>query len=558
LEGVSERTPFSSPGIETDLNDIPYAKGARYEYGKQCLPGTRVEILDEITNWIMNTDDTRRVCLVAGAAGVGKSAIAHTIAGRFDKIGRLASSFCFSRNDLASRKPELVFPTLARDLAGYDPSVKKALGDIVHNQPSLRNTRDLQDQFDNLILKSTHDLSVAGPLVVVIDALDESGDAPSRRKFLSVLTKNIVHLPTNFRILITSRAENDVLEYFNTAKTLHIDNPNSFQGSSTNKDIFTYICAQLVDSKGQRLPDLDDTCCQALVDKSEGLFQWAFVACKAITGEGKGGSTPLRRYQRLLASLGPVTSSLDSLYTQVLSQIFDTNEEAGMVLFRSIMGLVLTVYEPLSIPSLKRLWYHHEDGREAHESDDDVSSVLKFMGSLLSGTFSDDVVVRPLHTSFRDYLTDPQRSGVFCVQTTVSHAGIALACLGVLNTELHFNICCLETLYVKNSQVTDLRARVKQCILPHLSYACRFWGRHFTQITTSNFMHDHRSRLQIFLPQKSLYWLEALSLIQSINIAHSCLSDGMAWMKVNIFPMVLMELLTACLMYDWRRVSIKP
>jgi hypothetical protein len=519
---------------------MPYAKGARYESGKQCLPNTCVEILDEISSWIMNLNDECRLCLVAGAAGVGKSAIAHTIAWRFDKIGRLGSSFCFSRSDLGNRTPELVFPTVARDLAGYDLAVKKALGDIIHNQPSLRSTRDLQDQFENLILKSTHHLSVTGPLVIVIDAMDESGDAPSRSRLLSVLMNNVARLPCNFRILITSRAENDILKYFtDPSKTLCITNSSSLQGFSTNKDIFTYICAQLVDPHGHHLPEFDDTHCHALVDKSEGLFQWAFVACKVIMGEGKGGLTPFQRYQRLLASVHSATS-LDSLYTQVLSQIFDEGDEEDMELFRCIMGLVLTAYEPLSIASLQQLWCHCKDGKKASYSKDNVSSVLQFMGSLLSGTSSsDDVVVHPLHTSFREYLTIPQRSGSFCIGDAFSHADLALACLGVLNSELCFNICGLETSYLRNSQVTNLKAQIEQCILPHLSYACQFWGHHLAQITTLYHLPVLCSYLQSFLHQKSLYWLEVLSLLQSVNIAYSCLSDAITLTKVNIDSLIL-------------------
>jgi hypothetical protein len=247
-------------------------------------------------------------------------------------------------------------------------------------------------------------------------------------------------------------------------------------------------------------------------------------------GEGKGGSTPFWRYQRLLDS----ATSLDGLYTQVLSQIFDESDEVGMELFRSIMGLVLTAYEPLSIASLKQLWYHCKHGQETIHSDDDVASVLEFMGSVLSGTSSADVVVCPLHSSFRDYLTTPQRSGSFCVEDMSSHADLALACLGVLNTELHFNICGLETSYWKNSQFTDLKVRVQRCILPYLSYACRFWGQHFAHITTFNHLPDLHKHLQSFLHQKSLYWLEVLSLIHLVNIAHSCLADAMTWTKVRI------------------------
>ena len=76
-----------------------------------------------------------------------------------------------------------------------------------------------------------------------------------------------------------------------------------------------------------------------------------------------------------------------------------------------------------------------------------------------------------------------------------------------------------------------------------LTFYGRFWGCHFTGITTSNSAPDLCNRLQSFLSQKCLYWLEVLSLIQSVNIAHSCLSDVMAWTKVNILLVILCELL---------------
>ena len=48
---------------------------------KKCLDGTRIEILNEIVDWINNTDAaTPRIFWLYGQTGKGKSAIVHTIA----------------------------------------------------------------------------------------------------------------------------------------------------------------------------------------------------------------------------------------------------------------------------------------------------------------------------------------------------------------------------------------------------------------------------------------------------------------------------------------------
>ena len=48
---------------------------------KKCLDGMRIEILNEIIDWINNTDTaTPHIFWLCGQTGKGKSAIAHTIA----------------------------------------------------------------------------------------------------------------------------------------------------------------------------------------------------------------------------------------------------------------------------------------------------------------------------------------------------------------------------------------------------------------------------------------------------------------------------------------------
>ncbi|KAG1859617.1 hypothetical protein DFJ58DRAFT_286078 [Suillus subalutaceus] len=94
-----------------DLSGMTYAAGAGLDTRKQCLQGTRTEILSQITEWVNSTgDNVPRVLWLSGPAGKGKSAIAHTIAKWFNDVGGLGSCYSFDRQREADRRHEKIFP----------------------------------------------------------------------------------------------------------------------------------------------------------------------------------------------------------------------------------------------------------------------------------------------------------------------------------------------------------------------------------------------------------------------------------------------------------------
>jgi hypothetical protein len=76
-------------------------------------------------------------------------------------------------------------------------------------QDATLDTAPIQTQFRSLLLKP---LSAArdhllGPIIVILDALDECGDAESRESLVSLLLDEVPKLPPLFRFFITSRPE---------------------------------------------------------------------------------------------------------------------------------------------------------------------------------------------------------------------------------------------------------------------------------------------------------------------------------------------------------------
>jgi len=525
---------------EISLDDIAYAEGARYDPERQCLPGTREEVLMEITDWINSTDGVMpRMFVLSGVAGSGKSSIAHTIARLFDDVGRLGSSFCFDRANQAKLRPDIFFGTIARDLADLDPQRKQSLWRVVKEKTALRKTRAAREQFEHFILKPAADLTTVGPIVIVIDAFDESGDEASRRVILSILAERISELPPNLRVLVTTRREADIDEAFDSNPHVYCKLMDSIDLNSTNNDISAFIRDGLADvaSLDEKWPN--QSWCELLVQKSEAHFQWASTACRFIKGDGEHGVYPTERLANILAfsPLSKNVNRLDHLYLDILTRLFPPdNDIIGLNRFKLVVGRTLAAVEPLSVPSLREL-------RKGEDSVNVVELIMRPMGSLFNGVNEPRALIRPLHTSLRDFLTDPGRSGRFHIDVVLHERALALACLRAMQEGLKFNICQLETSYLPNSDVPDLTLRVEEHIPPHLSYSCRFWTRHLQGAACDA---ETLPAVKDFLLDRTLYWLEVMSFRKEISAALKSLLLLAEWSRVSIVISICPSICDMC------------
>ena len=84
-------------------------------------------------------------------AGTGKTTIAFTFSQILDKIQTLGASFFCSHLDTESSNAELIFPTLAYELARHSTAASNAL---LHALKEDRNVgyKSVRDQFFNLIV----------------------------------------------------------------------------------------------------------------------------------------------------------------------------------------------------------------------------------------------------------------------------------------------------------------------------------------------------------------------------------------------------------------------
>ena len=475
-------------------------------------------IIKEIIQWVNspNGDDVPRIFLLSGVAGSGKSAIAHTIAKLFYGQKRLGSSYCFARADQASRRPDNLLSTIALNIADIDQHWKMSLGNIVKDDRSLRTTVSPTEQFKKFILEPAMALTTVGPILIVIDALDESAEGQSREDLLDTLAKGISDLPSNFRILMTARPEPDIVSAFKNNRHSLCKYMDNIDEASNKADITVFVETRLSDVSSLEEKWPNKRWCQMLVESSEGLFQWASTACQAI--KDPAGVFP--QTERLSSLVKPSARGLDALYSEVLRQAFHGRGDDVVSRCKLVMGWILAAKEPLSMSAHSKLRGDHM-----------VELILPQLGSFLSGVDQQHAPIRPLHASFFEFLTDQNRSTeTYYVDPSQQNRSLTLSSLRVMKSDLRFNIAGLETSHCRNADVPDLASRVENAILPHLSYGCRFWADH---LGATIYDSDILKEVKDFLYHRLLYWLEVLSLIKKVNMASGMLLSVMHWNKVR-------------------------
>ena len=231
------------------LNDLPGAKlpSVQYNGHRTCLPGTQVQLVDDILSHIHNLQpDSPRILWLSGLAGTGKSSVANSIAMHMDSLGRLMVSFHFNHNEVAQTL-DILIGCLCCQISHFDPTLKST---VLAALQCHRLNISCHAQTKKLLVDLISDkVEIVGPIVIIIDALDESGsdnvpvNGVTRKDLMHIVTKDLARLPCFVKIIITGREEGSLVTLMSqcgSCKHLQIvDAPN------VEEDIMQYICDRL-------------------------------------------------------------------------------------------------------------------------------------------------------------------------------------------------------------------------------------------------------------------------------------------------------------------------
>ncbi|KAF7974289.1 hypothetical protein HWV62_12428 [Athelia sp. TMB] len=471
-----------------------------------CLPGTQQTHLKEVIDWLMTPSD-QNILWLHGAAGLGKSTIANTVAEHFGGLHRRGAFLIFDRNSPQESAPSRVITTLAFQLAQHNAAIGAAVAAAIDQQPESVSD-PLATQFKSLLVEPLRAAAkhIEGPLIIILDALDECGDAASRRKLLDMLSQDFNQLPDNFRILITSRPDHDIKGALGSCSHIHtID-----LSIASDADMRIYIKHEMkryyknhheIDELPINWPG--EEVIGRLVLYAAGLFIWAATAMKLLFN----ADDPQRWLDGLLGHKHP-DFSLHALYKTALLSASKWEPGETTNDYKKILGIIIISQIPLTDDTIATLLGFRDGGRACR-------TVLQRLGCVVQ--WSKGQPARTLHKSFPDYLTDRNHcaSEPWFIDVQEHQHALALACLRIMNDQLHFNMCNLKTSHIPNSQISDLAGRIEKAIPPSLSYSCLFWGDHIRQTLTEN--PSLEPLILEFFEQKFLYWSEVLSLMGEVR-----------------------------------------
>ena len=158
-----------------------------------------------------------RILWLCGSAGVGKSAIAQTVAEHCLTNNRLGAAFFFSRGDSERNNANQLFPTLAWQLLSSISEIKAHISASMKKDAFLP-ARSIEIQFEQLIVSPFRPTADYNPprtsRIVIIDGVDECADEMMQHRFLSLIGTGIDDGGLPLPFLICSRPEPHIREAF--------------------------------------------------------------------------------------------------------------------------------------------------------------------------------------------------------------------------------------------------------------------------------------------------------------------------------------------------------
>ncbi|KAJ2913271.1 hypothetical protein MD484_g7154, partial [Candolleomyces efflorescens] len=410
---------------------------ARFDAPK-CDEDTRVEVTNELMEWIQDRSAPQRLLCMTGAAGSGKSCLQQTAAEKCVKYDILAASYFISSTDPTRNTVETVIPTIAYQLGRKNRSLKSLIKATIEEDPLIFD-QSLEAQTMALVVEPFQHMKRTGvnlhdlPYVILIDGLDECGSTDPKHKaedrqaeLLTTIRRCLLENDLPFRIFVASRPEWAIYTALQPGGHLHdlayhIQLSNKYDATA---DMRRYLWSRFNDI-GLRINDpkwfsKDDV--ETLVKAGSGQFIYVATVYKFIS---ERRATPRARLDTVLTwtpregqAVKPF-EALDRLYFSILSaakasyEAVDTHEGRDfLLLFRVYQANVgrfqLATFHPTFPLNQLSVLMGLEPQAEAT-----LVSDLRSLAALETDERG-YLHLRLYHKSFSDFLGEPSRAkGLF-------------------------------------------------------------------------------------------------------------------------------------------------
>ncbi|KAF5356096.1 hypothetical protein D9756_004383 [Leucocoprinus leucothites] len=437
LTGLAVLQRLIEKGNPRAIHDSDYR-----EYPPRCSENTRASLRNEVLQWRGNPSREQRLLWYMGPAGIGKSAIAQSIAEELEETGHLGGTFFFSRPGQIN-DPATVIPTLAYQLAMRNDTYKQIVSQRLADDLLILN-KNRSTQFKKLIIEpfqliaTTSNASLQDPLLIILDGLDECKGTEEQCELVQLLLDHagrIKQFPLLW--LIYSRPE----WHFKTIVS-DVDFPGacdqkeiSVNDAEAQADARRVLEGELAKIRKQFagfLPadwpprqDVDRLCKAASGHLGYVSFMARFIGDKEVGDPEK----QLRICTRVASGLGvdggvqvnPL-EALDRLYGRVLSDVPATVLPITM----QILGASLNRWESNFVQHVQ------DQANYLLLTQASYYGALKSLHSVLNVPPPSEASSKALqfyHASFTDFLRDPARSGKFHIGGATGNLDCVVRCI---------------------------------------------------------------------------------------------------------------------------------
>ena len=366
---------------------------------------TRQWFFDELLTWFADAES--RVMILTAGPGMGKSVLSAKLCQKYKESGQLAGChFCdFKKSDCSN--PLRILESLACQMCDNVDGFREKLDEILRRNHSRRTP---SHAFRVLLSEPLHALDRREPMLIVVDALDES-KTDDKSEFLELISDEFPDLSKWLKILITSRPELQVkkkLEHFNPLEILP-------QDDNQQKDLKCFV--------KDSLPHFEVDSVNHLVFLCQGSFLYAYYMVKELKEMGAGIEPNFRDYaprgicgfyekqfKRLRTGLQPHYPDILNAFVNVVAASFGTPLPIKILLksmnlsdeeykirntIINLMSKILPVYDNCLIVYHRLLtdWLTLE-GYEEHEFAADVSDGTTRLWEVCEGLYRDIVSVK--------------------------------------------------------------------------------------------------------------------------------------------------------------------
>jgi hypothetical protein len=465
------------------------------ENEKMRIQQTKGGLLQDVCRWVLENPDFRRwrddekarLLWIRGDPGKGKTML---VCGIIDELRKstsgpeLLSFFFCQAADSRINNATSVLRCLIRQLIDQHPSLI----------PHLRKHYEYEDS-DSWYTLSQVFIDILKDQImprtfVVIDGLDECQDG------LSDLLYKIIQdwsLYSHVKWLVSSRNWPSIRERLGTAEQLSLE---------LNAESVSIAVGLYIDYKARELATRKEynnqtlkAVQQYLTTNADGTFLWVALVCLYLENVQWDP----------IAKMKTFPPGLDSLYRLMMQEIHKSGESK---LCWEILGFMAAAYRPVTLKELasfNELLVDHSNDLEALEK------AMSLCGSFLTVR---EGTVFFVHQSAKDFLTGKAFGELFPSGIEYIHHTIFSKSLSKMELALRRDIYSLHN----PGFPIDKVKRPQPDPLGVVQYSCIYWIDHLHDVHLIAAKQPQVcGKIEGFLREKYLYWLEALSLLGSMS-----------------------------------------